>query len=166
MSDTSEESYDFSAQIGHLLRRAYQRHTALFQQYIPDSHLTAAQFVVLCALAAHGGCSVIEIVKITVIDQATIRGVIERLKSRQLLDVVQDAKDKRKVVVTLTALGQRVVAEMQPFGHLITKQTLGALNPAECVALTYLLNKMCDSPVAAEPPASRTGASPSPVDLG
>lgn len=49
------DSYDFHDQIGHLLRRAYQRHVAIFQDFIPDSDLTAAQFVMLCTVKKWGG---------------------------------------------------------------------------------------------------------------
>ncbi|RMX05685.1 MarR family transcriptional regulator [Corticibacter populi] len=136
------EPYDFTAQVGHLLRRAYQRHTTVFQQHIPDSHLTAIQFVVLCALRDHGGSSIAEIVRTTVIDQATIRGVIERLRARELVAVEHDREDRRKVVVQLTASGARMVEEMVPFGHLISERTFGCLNPAERLALLFLLQKM------------------------
>ena len=143
MSEFTTSSYDFSEQVGHLLRRAYQRHTALFQHYIPDSQLTVAQFVVLCALRDHGGCSLSEIVKATVIDQATIRGVIERLKSRDLLQVELDALDRRKVSISLTPEGARMIAEMEPYAQAISEQTFGSLNPAERVALIFLLRKLC-----------------------
>ena len=42
--------YDFSKQIGYLLRRAYQRHLAIFQAKASDSQLTSVQFSTLCAL--------------------------------------------------------------------------------------------------------------------
>ncbi|MCZ7171512.1 MarR family transcriptional regulator, partial [Salmonella enterica] len=87
---------------GHLLRRAYQRHVAIFQQTIPDSQLTAAQFVVLCAVKERQSCSLSEIVRATAIDQATVRGIIERLKARELIAVSHDPSDRRKVVVTVT----------------------------------------------------------------
>ena len=45
-----QTGYPFTDQIGHLLRRAYQRHVAIFKETVPDSQLTAAQFVVLCRL--------------------------------------------------------------------------------------------------------------------
>lgn len=147
---TDDARYDFSAQVGHLLRRAYQRHTALFQAHIPDSQLTAAQFVVLCAARDQGSSSMSDIVKRTVIDQATIRGVIERLRSRELLDVTHDPEDRRKVRVSLTGQGAAIVARMEPFARTISEQTYGPLNVAERVALAYLLRKMCG---IAEPPA-------------
>lgn len=145
MTSQATAPYDFSTQVGHLLRRAYQRHTMVFQQYIPDSQLTAAQFVVLCALKDHGGSSIADIVKATVIDQATVRGVIERLRARDLVAVEHDPTDRRKVVVQLTAEGAKMVQQMVPFGHTITEKTFGDLNPAERVALLYLLTKMCAS---------------------
>jgi DNA-binding MarR family transcriptional regulator len=128
-----------------LLRRAYQRHTALFQHFIPDSKLTVAQFVVMCALADDGPASIASLVKATVIDQATIRGVVDRLKNRDLISLQADPSDRRKVMVTLTPGGTQLVAEMRPFAQTITEETFGPLNEAERVALLYLLRKMTES---------------------
>jgi len=138
-------SYEFSSQVGHLLRRAYQRHTALFQQFIPDSKLTVAQFVVMCALNDDGPASIASLVKATVIDQATIRGVVDRLKNRDLISLQADPSDRRKVMVTLTQAGAQLVTEMQPFAQTITEETFGPLNEAERVALLYLLRKITES---------------------
>ena len=38
----AEQNYALDEQVGFLLRRAYQRHTAIFQEHIPDQHLTSA----------------------------------------------------------------------------------------------------------------------------
>lgn len=141
---SSDASYDFSEQVGHLLRRAYQRHTALFQQTIPDIQLTAVQFVVLCSVRELGPCSMSDIVKRSAIDQATVRGIIERLKTRQLLQVQHDQADRRKVLVSLTPEGRKLVVDVVPFAFEISEKTFGGLNPAERMALLYLLRKMCD----------------------
>jgi DNA-binding MarR family transcriptional regulator len=153
MSATTPADYQFSEQVGHLLRRAYQRHVALFQQTIPDSQLTAAQFVILCAVRDQDACSLSDVVRLTAIDQATVRGVMERLKTRELLTVAQDASDRRKVLVTLTDAGHALVGEMVPFAEKITDDTFGDLNPAERVAMLYLLRKMCEADGTAAPPA-------------
>jgi DNA-binding MarR family transcriptional regulator len=141
-SSSMKDGYLFSDQIGHLLRRVYQRHTALFQQYIPDSQLTAAQFVVLCSVRDNGASSLADLVKATVIDQATVRGVVDRLKQRELVQVDHDPIDRRKVVINLTPIGQELVAQMEPFAKQITESTYGNLNPAERLALDFLLTKM------------------------
>jgi DNA-binding MarR family transcriptional regulator len=144
-ADTLVARYDFSEQVGHLLRCAYQRHIALFQQTIPDTQLTAAQFVVLCAVKDSGACSLSEIVKRTAIDQATVRGVIDRLKARKLIAVRHDDVDRRKVLVSLTSVGLDLVGTMVPFAFEITEKTFNGFNPAERLALVYLLNKMCET---------------------
>lgn len=140
----SFSEYHFSEQIGHLLRRAYQRHVAIFQQHISDSNLTAAQFVTLCAIRDLQVCSLSEIVKITAIDQATIRGIIERLKSRDLIVLSHDNTDRRKVLVSLSESGTELVVEMLPFATRISEATYGGLNPAERIALVFLLRKMIE----------------------
>jgi DNA-binding MarR family transcriptional regulator len=137
------QGYAFSEQVGHLLRRAYQRHVAIFQQGIPDSKLTAAQFVVLCAVNERGSCSLNDVVRATAIDQGTARGVVERLKARGLLAISHDVDDKRKVVIRATEAGEALVREMVPFAAGITEATFGELNPAERVAILFLLQKMC-----------------------
>src|SRR5690606_27659724 len=101
--------YVYSDQVGHLLRRAYQRHVALFQHLIPDEQLTLAQFAVLCSLCDYGPSSLTEIVARTAVDQATARGVIARLKARGLLVVKPDTIDRRKTITSLTAAGKRLV---------------------------------------------------------
>jgi DNA-binding MarR family transcriptional regulator len=140
-----KDSYDFHVQVGHLLRRAYQRHVAIFQAAIPDSDLTAAQFVALCAVQENQGCSLNDIVKTTAIDQATIRGVVERLKARSLIEVSADPSDGRKVLVSATEAGHALIARTVPFAREVTERTYGSLNPGEQVALQYLLRKMLES---------------------
>ena len=81
-------------------------------------------------------------VKATVIDQATVRGVVDRLKQRELVQVDHDPIDRRKVVINLTPIGQELVAQMEPFAKQITESTYGNLNPAERLALDFLLTKM------------------------
>jgi DNA-binding MarR family transcriptional regulator len=136
------DEYHFSEQIGHLLRRAYQRHVAIFQAAIPDSNLTAAQFVTLCAVKEQQSCSLNDIVKATAIDQATIRGVVERLKARSLIVVSPDPLDGRKLLVRTTEEGLALIDQSIPFAKQVSEQTFGGLNPAERVAIVYLLRAM------------------------
>lgn len=143
-----KDSYDFHDQIGHLLRRAYQRHVAIFQDAIPDSDLTAAQFVALCTVKEKQSCSLNDIVKTTAIDQATIRGVVERLKARKLIEVKPDPNDGRKLLVQATEDGLALINRTVPFAKEVTERTYGTLNPGERVALLFLLRKMMDAEAA------------------
>jgi len=141
---TEKLEYDFAQQVGHLMRRAYQRHVSIFQETIPDDRLTNAQFCVLCALRDHSASSMSEICRVTAIDQATVRGIIERLKTRGLITVTPDDTDRRKVIVKLAPDGKSLLEEVIPAAQRISELTLANLNPGERVALTYLLQKMAD----------------------
>ncbi|MBK5961649.1 MarR family transcriptional regulator [Rhodoplanes elegans] len=134
--------YDFREQIGHLLRRAYQRHVSIFQQNAADPQLTAVQFVTLCTLRERGPSSQSELVRATAVDQGTIRGIIERLTARRLVAIATDGDDRRKVIVHLTARGSAMIDRMVPSAHHITELTMGDLEPVERVALVHLLRKM------------------------
>lgn len=140
------ENYHFTEQVGHLLRKVYQRHVAIFQQNVGDSQLTAVQFITLCAVRDMGPSSLTELVQVTAVDQATIRGIVERLKARDLITVTPDPVDRRKVVVGLTDAGGVLLAETVPQAAKITELTFGTLNPAERIALIFLLNKMLEDP--------------------
>lgn len=145
---SSELGYDFSEQVGHLLRKAYQRHTAIFQRYSIDKQLTAIQFVTLCTVMERGTSSLTDIVNATAIDPATIRGVIKRLKARAWVTLTTDPNDQRKVMVVITDAGEALVSSMVPIAKEISDQTMRNLNPAERVALLHLLDKMNNDPEA------------------
>ena len=142
MSTQGESNYDFTKQIGFLLRRAYQRHTAIFQQTVPESRLTAAQFVVLLTLRDRGPCEIPAIVEQTAIDEASLRGIVERLKWRKLLTAEHESGDARTMVVGLTPEGVEMLAQTVPFAHEITELTYGDLSPQERATLVALLHKM------------------------
>ena len=114
--------------------------------FLIHESLTAPQFVALCTIHEMGVCSITDIVKATAVDQATMRGVVERLKSKGWISQGADETDRRKVVLRLTESGQQLVQQMVPCAVTITEQTMGNLNPAERVALIYLLQKMNEQP--------------------
>lgn len=139
------ERYDFSEQVGHLLRKAYQRHIAIYQELSPDRHVTSVQLAVLCALAESGPASPTTIGRLTAIDPATMRGIVHRLKERGLLAIQPDPSDGRKLILSLTAEGIAVLSAQLPSSFEITKRTLERLNPAEVAALIFLLKKISDT---------------------
>jgi DNA-binding MarR family transcriptional regulator len=136
------DGYNVAEQVGHLIRKAHQRHTAIFQQYSCDSNLTPMQFSVLCSVLEQGPSSLTDIVKRTAIDQATIRGVVKRLKDRGLIQLVSDPSDSRKVIVRVTEDGGQLIQNMIPMAREITNKTLEKLDMSERIALKFLLRKI------------------------
>jgi MarR family transcriptional regulator, lower aerobic nicotinate degradation pathway regulator len=140
-----EERYDFHAQVGYLLRRVFQRHTAIFQRMSIDPQLTAIQFVVLCVIAENSPCFLTTISRSAALDPATTRGVVERLSTRSLITITPDKVDRRRVATELKEKGRRLIEEMIPCSLRITEATMSALNAAERVALQFLLTKIIEA---------------------
>ena len=138
------EPYVFAEQAGHLLRKAYQRHTAIFQKLSIDPQITSVQLYAMCAIAEEGPCSLTMLGRATAVDPATTRGVVERLRERGYVALSADPQDKRRVKVSLTEEGVDCVRRMIEPAQEVTSETLKGLTVAEQVALSYLLKKICD----------------------
>ena len=137
-----EHDYIIEEQVGYLLRRVYYHHLSIFQQSLDETRLTSVQFAVLYAVNKLQECSQKELVEDTGIDQATIRGIIQRLKDKQLISQDPDQHDKRKVLIHMTAQGKEELDLAIPIAETITDLTLNTLNPAEKIALKFLLQKI------------------------
>jgi hypothetical protein len=93
-AERGDGGYVFSDQVGHLLRKAYHKHVAIFQEHSPeDSRVTAVQFATLCTLRDNGPSSQSDLVRATAIDQATIRGIINRLRTHGLVEPLDKGGD-------------------------------------------------------------------------
>ena len=142
MSTPTPNDYRFTEQVGHLLRRAYQRHMAIFKETVPDSQLTASQFVVLCSIRDLGGGEVADVVAATAIDEPSVRGIIERLKWRNLVSVSHEPGDTRHMKVELTQEGTDLIEQTVPFALDISDLTFGELDRSERSTLLALLRRI------------------------
>jgi DNA-binding MarR family transcriptional regulator len=134
------EGYRLQDQIGFILRRAHQRHLALFAQRIPD--LTPPQFAALAVLHERGRLSQSELGTATAMDAATIKGVVDRLAARQYVAIEAHGEDRRKVLVGLTQAGREKVEQLIPEAQRITAETLAPLSAREAERLIALLARI------------------------
>lgn len=136
-----ELAYVLDDQIGFLLRKAQQRHLALFAALMVEG-LTAQQFATLAKLAEIGPSSQNALGRATAMDNSTINGVVGRLRERGLVATVPAPDDNRMHLVQLTDAGCALVAAALPAAHEITARTLEPLAPDERAALIALLRKL------------------------
>jgi DNA-binding MarR family transcriptional regulator len=141
--DASGDRYRLEEQVGFLLRKAVQRHTAIFAEEMPLG-LTPTQFAALSKLKEVGPCSQNRLGRIAAMDVATIKGVVDRLKSRRLVVTTLDSTDRRRRLIDLTTTGHEVVVEAQRAGTTITERTLEMLSSRERVTLLRLLAKISE----------------------
>jgi len=134
--------YVIDDQIGFLFRQAIQRNTAIFTNRMVEA-LTPTQFCALARLYEVGPCSQNRLGRLTAMDAATIKGVIDRLTKREFTEVRPDPKDARLLMVRLTRRGRETAKLAMEQGFRITAETLGPLTRAEQAALLRLLRKLC-----------------------
>lgn len=132
--------YLLQEQIGFALRRAQQRHLAIFASRITD--LTPPQFAALAQLYEAGETSQNQLGAQIAMDAATIKGVIGRLAARGLVTVAKHPVDKRRLMVCLTAAGRLTVERLIPVAVQITADTLESLSARESATLLKLLSKL------------------------
>jgi DNA-binding MarR family transcriptional regulator len=128
-------------QVGFLMRVAMQRHTSIFTSLMPHD-LTQTQFAALAKLVDVGTCSQNHLGRLIYLDAATIAGVVDRLRTRKLVAIEINPKDRRRSMVAVTKTGERVAREATEFAHRITKHTLAPLRAVEQRQIVRLLQKM------------------------
>ena len=136
-----DEDYVLDDQIGFMLRQVYQRHAAIFAERFGEE-LTPMQWAVVAKLAEVGDCSQNLLGRLTAMDVATIKGVVERLARRSLVATSPDPTDRRRIVVSLTPAGRDVYDRHVADALRISKDTLAPLSPSERGMLVGLLLRM------------------------
>ncbi len=137
---SGDTDYELEAQIGFVLRRATQRHLAIFASHIPA--LTPTQFAALAKLSDLGPVSQNELGRATAMDSATIKGVVDRLAARSLVSSSRCPDDRRRIIVSLTPEGHARIAALKPLAHRITGETLSPLDETERASLIDLLSRI------------------------
>jgi DNA-binding MarR family transcriptional regulator len=135
------QEYVLDDQIGFVLRQAQQRHTTLFAAEMAEG-LTPTQWAALAKLRECGACSQNHLGRLTAMDAATIKGVVDRLSARGFTLARTDPADARRLVVELTGKGAELYERAVPIAQAITEQTLEKLDAGERSTLLELLRRL------------------------
>ncbi len=133
--------YRLDEQVGFILRQVSQRHSAIFAKHI-GTGLTAMQWAALAKLAETGPCSQNQLGRLTAMDVATIKGVIDRLTARGLTETARDPDDGRRLSVRLTRAGQQAVDRLTPAALAASEETLAPLSTRERATFVALLTRL------------------------
>jgi len=138
---TDEDEYHLDDQIGYLLRLSNQRHASIFQhRAIAD--LTPTQFAALVRIAELGECSQNRLGRLTSMDIATVKGVVDRLRKKGYVSLSPDPKDRRRTTIRLTEEAERMIPDLHAMGRDITDETLRPLTRNEKLRLLKSLKKI------------------------
>ena len=134
--------YVLEDQIGHLIRRAHQRASAIFDQVMDGFDVTPVQYAALAKLHDLGPTSQNALGRLVGIDPATMFGVAGRLAKRGFVTPSVDPNDARLVLLELTDFGRETVTAMKARGFEVSERTLAPLSAEEARTLTHLLAKL------------------------
>jgi len=140
-SRATPKRYVMEDQVGFLMRVAMQRHTSIFMSLMPHG-LTQTQFAALAKLVEVGTCSQNHLGRLIYLDATTIKGVVERLRTRGLVKIEINPKDRRRSMIVVTKRGCGAVKEAIVLAHRITAETLAPLKRLEQRQIVRLLQKM------------------------
>lgn len=124
----------------HLLRQLFQKHTARWQQALPE--LTKPQYAVMRAIAERPGIEQVDLTEAAVSTKATLAEMLSRMESRGLVKREHDPADKRRRFVYLTPEGDALLTHVTQQGDSIDNEFLGRLSAQEREQFTYLVRKM------------------------
>ena len=134
--------YNLEDQVGHLMRRANQRHAAIFFEGLHNQQLTPMQFAVLVKIGDEKEVSQNRLGRLAAMDPATVQGVVRRLKERALINARPDPDDRRRSLWRLSEAGKTLVTSTIPIAEQITERTLEPLSKGERSTFLDLLRKL------------------------
>jgi MarR family transcriptional regulator, lower aerobic nicotinate degradation pathway regulator len=141
---TGKDKYVLEEQIGFVLRRAHQRHVAIFAQCMKGIDLTPTQFSALVRLADKGPVSQNQLGRLTAMDPATILGVVQRLEQRGLVVRNSDAGRAQTILLALTESGRKLAEKAVIKAVEATRRTLEPVSTAQGRQLRRLLQKIAE----------------------
>ena len=142
-SEPNATQYALELQVGFLLRQANQRHTAIFGNQFGD--MTPPQWAALAKLHDVGSCSQNQLGRLTAMDVATIKGVVDRLGRRGYIKTVADPIDRRRVNIELTSDGRDYYDRYLGAAFQVSAETLAVLTPRERDMFLILIRKMASA---------------------
>lgn len=135
-------AYTLEHQIGHMLRRAHQRASAVFKSNFAVFDLTPTQFAALVKIADLSEVSQNHLGRLIAVDPATMKGVLGRLHKRRLIARNHDADDRRRTLWSLTSDGEHLLNSAIKAGLRTSDQTLAPLDAKERKLLQDLLARL------------------------
>ncbi|ANH95019.1 MULTISPECIES: MarR family winged helix-turn-helix transcriptional regulator [unclassified Streptomyces] len=125
---------------GPLARRLNQVHTRLWYETVHQD-LTGPQFTVLSLLDAHGDMDQGTLGARAHLDKSTAAPLLRRLRQRGLVDIAQDADDRRRKVVRLTEEGRGLAVALAPRVTAVSERILAPFTPKEREQFLALLRR-------------------------
>lgn len=123
---------------GSLVRRAQQRHLAVWQSEV-STEITSVQYAALEILQRTPGVNQRQLGDELDVDRSTIAELVARMARNELIERSDDPVDKRSYVLSLTPAGKKQLATLRPRVEEVERILTARLSAAEGRELRRLL---------------------------
>ncbi|WP_287814891.1 MarR family transcriptional regulator [Pseudomonas sp.] len=130
---------------GNLIRRAQQRHVAIWLHEV-SADVTSVQFAVLLVLEQRPGLSQRELGDELDLDRSTVGELATRMMRNGAVERVSDPHDKRRMTLYLTAQGRAQLDELRPRVERVEQLLTKPLSSEERDTLRSLVERLLGAP--------------------
>lgn len=109
-----------------------------------EFNITAPQMICLYALAKSGKMTQSELSKQVCMGTSSINGVIDRLEKKELVTRQRDTKDRRRVFVTVTDAGKKIIQSAPLLLQERFSDALRSLSELEQAAIALSLERVVE----------------------
>ncbi len=145
---------DLRRRPGFLIRRLHQIHLALFAEECGALGVTPVQYSIMTVIERQPRLDQASLCEEIGIDRATMADVLDRLEQRRLVARRRSGTDRRMKLVSMTAIGRRLLARIDPHARRAHERTVEALPADERVVFIESLRRLVEGApnVNAAPP--------------
>ncbi len=129
---------------GHLIRRAQQISSALFNEECAGFDLTSVQFAALHAIDLHPGVDATRLSALIAFDRSTIGDVLDRMEHKGWIRRSAAPGDRRVKRVELSVAGTRLLRQVEPSVRRVQDRLLAPLALADRDDFVRLLAQLAD----------------------
>jgi DNA-binding MarR family transcriptional regulator len=116
----------------------------VFSSILDSAGLQVPEWRIMMALPAHQPCSSHDLCILTAMDAARVSRAQRRLEDLQMISVVRDKDDRRRLVVKLSDKGAMEVSRLRNAARDIETRLLGGLGPEDRANLKTTINELYD----------------------
>ncbi|MFT4210641.1 MAG: MarR family winged helix-turn-helix transcriptional regulator [Microbacterium sp.] len=126
--------------VGYLIRRAQQRHVALWAETV-STEITSVQYAALAVLD-RSDASQRELGDAVDLDRSTIADLVARMERRGLVERRRSSTDARRNAVSLTGFGRAERLRLRPAVETLQERLTAGLDAAELDGLVRGLHAL------------------------
>jgi DNA-binding MarR family transcriptional regulator len=128
--------------LGYLLGQANHALYKDFDSHVRAAGLSSIEWRVLATLHDSAPLTVSQLAHEVLSKQPTVTKLVQRMAEQGWLELLGDANDQRRTLVTVSAAGKRLVRPLLEKARAHELEMLSALGASERVALKKLLAKL------------------------